>query len=319
MIQCRTLSISWIFLYLFFCIPVFSAEQVLNQEFTIEEIDQVLTHTKSSELDGLSVEFYRAFKVDMLPYLQEIFSYCLSKKFVPSSWTEARIALIPKSGKNIRYPETYRTISILNIYYKILASLLASRLSRIIGVYVHLDQTGYIPGKYLKDNIMKVSKIINVAQKRKTPVAVFLNAKKVFDRLEWKFSHLILKRFGTGEIFQKLIKLLYKEQCAFISIEGQIQRRFQFIQQLDRVVPYPRCFLHFHQNHYLQLAIHGNKRIQGFTTSGKEHIIALYVDDIVWFFENPLSSILVFFLVISEFGQISGYKVNGGKSILVSI
>lgn len=39
-------------------------------------------------------------------------------------------------------------MSILNIDYKILASLLVKRLSRIIGVYVNLDLTGFTPGRY---------------------------------------------------------------------------------------------------------------------------------------------------------------------------
>lgn len=63
-----------------------------------------------------------------------------------SSWNDARLVLLPKEGKDLRYPAMYRAISILNSVYKILTTTLANRLSSVIGSCVQEDQTGFIMG-----------------------------------------------------------------------------------------------------------------------------------------------------------------------------
>lgn len=61
-----------------------------------------------------------------------------------------------------------------------LAIMLANRLSYIIGKYVAGDQTRFIRGRYLKENIRKVRNIINKAPR----VLLFLDAKKAFEMIE---------------------------------------------------------------------------------------------------------------------------------------
>lgn len=65
---------------------------------------------------------------------------------------------MPKEGKNLKYPASYRPISMLNTDYKILTSFLANRLTKIIGSCVHKDQTGFIKRRLLK----YVRRVINI-------------------------------------------------------------------------------------------------------------------------------------------------------------
>lgn len=134
-------------------IPSFSDEHKhsLDSNFTLEELKETISRMKLGEPPGLEVlllKFYRAFTKEILPYLQELFSYCLSYGVVLASWREAKIVLL-----DIRYPEVYRPVSILNPDYKILVTLLANRLSNIVGTYVNSDQMGFIPGRKLKDDM----------------------------------------------------------------------------------------------------------------------------------------------------------------------
>lgn len=119
----------------------------LDKEFTLEELDRIVSKIKlgkSPGLDGFPVEFYKVFSKELLPYLQELLSYCMNQGAILMSWSEAKIAVIPKSGKDSSYPEAYRPISILNVDYKMLTSLWANRLKGIIGSYVSSEQTGFI-------------------------------------------------------------------------------------------------------------------------------------------------------------------------------
>lgn len=66
---------------------------------------------------------------------------------MPDSWSEARIVVIPKPGKDVQKVESYRSMSLFNHDAKIFASILARRLNLIISHYIHPDQAGFIPSR----------------------------------------------------------------------------------------------------------------------------------------------------------------------------
>lgn len=71
-------------------------------------------------------------------------------------WRLAKIILLPKQEKDLRYLCAYCPISLLNRDYKILTSFLTLRLNKILKDYINLDQSGFILGRQLNDNICKL-------------------------------------------------------------------------------------------------------------------------------------------------------------------
>lgn len=70
--------------------------------------------------------------------------------------------------------------------------------------------------------------IIDNAQLRNVSVAfLFLNAKKAFDQIEWKYLFYILKKIGVGDNFVAWLCLLYSERLAFILIERQMLEKIK--------------------------------------------------------------------------------------------
>lgn len=50
------------------------------------------------------------------------------------------------------------------------------------------DQTGFIRNRFVKDNVRKLINIVQKTQQDKNPtLLVFLDAEKVFDRIEWAY------------------------------------------------------------------------------------------------------------------------------------
>lgn len=64
---------------------------------------------------------------------------------LPQSMNEALIIVILKPGMNPLLPDSYQPISPLPSDVKLLAKILATRVSTIINTLVQLDQTSFIP------------------------------------------------------------------------------------------------------------------------------------------------------------------------------
>lgn len=115
-------------------------------------------------MDGFAPEFYKRFGEILAPQMLEVYHSCLKSARHLSSWTAAKIILIHMVGKDPSLPQSYQPISLLNIDYKILASILSVRLNSVIAKYIHLDQSGFLVGRYLRGNIRWVMKVIDHAQ-----------------------------------------------------------------------------------------------------------------------------------------------------------
>lgn len=69
--------------------------------------------------DGLPAEFYKVFTEDLLEPLLETCNIILLTREIPATWSEARIIVLAKTGKNPCKVESYRPISLLNNDVKI--------------------------------------------------------------------------------------------------------------------------------------------------------------------------------------------------------
>lgn len=61
--------------------------------------------------------------------------------------SEAVVVLVLKPCKNPEECSSYRPISLINVDAKILAKILANRLSKVLEEIVHVNQTGFMPRK----------------------------------------------------------------------------------------------------------------------------------------------------------------------------
>ena len=70
------------------------------------------------------------------------------------------MTLIYKKGEEDEIGN-YRPISLTNVDYRILAFVLSNRLQNVIPSVINTDQTTYIKGTYMGQNIRLISDIIN--------------------------------------------------------------------------------------------------------------------------------------------------------------
>ena len=109
---------------------------------------------KSPGPNGLTTEFYRTFWTELEEDMVDLFNYNYSLGNMTPSQRASLLRLLYK--KNDRELLTnWRPISLLNTDYKILATLLATRLRSTLPDVVHNDQTCGIPERTIFDSVMR--------------------------------------------------------------------------------------------------------------------------------------------------------------------
>lgn len=68
----------------------------------------------------------------MMPIFKELIEYIRTNRNLPQFWKETTITLIPKQDQKVSEIKNYRPISLLNVDYKIFATILASRFKAIL-------------------------------------------------------------------------------------------------------------------------------------------------------------------------------------------
>ena len=89
----------------------------------IETAIRKMASGKTPGEDGLGIEFYKAFKEQLCPFLLLLYNKILEKGVLPLSMCKAIISLLQKTGKDPLSMGNYRPISLLNCDYKILAQI----------------------------------------------------------------------------------------------------------------------------------------------------------------------------------------------------
>lgn len=152
-------------------------QRILNKPITLNDIINAIDMLRSAQTPGpdeFTSEFYKTFKFILAPKLHRIYTLVFQGGFLPDSWKEALMVVIPKEGKDLSMPQLYRPISLLNTEYKILTSILDSLLMKVLQVYIGLDQTSFLKVRNLSDSVQRVINIINVSKNANTPrLAIF--------------------------------------------------------------------------------------------------------------------------------------------------
>ncbi|CAM2118640.1 unnamed protein product [Caretta caretta] len=156
---------------------------------------------KSPGMDGLTVEFYRAFWDILGPDLVIVWAESLQSGVLPLSCRRAVLALLPKKG-DLRDLRNWRPVSLLSTDYKIVAKAISLRLGSVMADVVHSDQTYTVPGRSIFDNLFLVRDLLELGRRDGLSFALLsLDQEKAFDRVDHGYLLSTLQAFGFGPQF----------------------------------------------------------------------------------------------------------------------
>ncbi|CAI5656797.1 unnamed protein product [Oreochromis niloticus] len=294
----------------------------IDAPLTADEVISSITSLQSAKSpgpDGFPAEFYKKFHLKLAPLLLSVFEESLKRGSLPQTLRQASISLLHKEGKDPTCCGSYRPISLLNVDFKILSKLLATRLERVLPSIISDEQTGFIKGRHSFFNIRSLLNIIYSKNHSTVPeVVISLDAEKAFDRVEWGYLFAVLKKFGFGDSFISWIHLLYTTPLASVCTNNVNSEYFTLSRGTRQGCPLsPLLFTLAIEP--LSVALRTSPLFQGVIRGGTEYRVALYADDLLLYVTNPTIHLSSIMKILLNFGSFSGYKINIQKSECFSI
>ncbi|KAL9982000.1 hypothetical protein ACROYT_G010777 [Oculina patagonica] len=164
---------------------------------------------KTPGTDGLPAEFYKIFWNDISTTLINALNFAYDTGQLSITQRRGIIKLIPKKDAEPYLIKNWRPLTLLNCDYKLAAKAIANRIKKYLPNVINNDQTGFIKGRFIGENIRLIDSIIRYAKEKNMPgLLLFLDFEKAFDTVEWPFIRKTLEYFGfgTAEVLAKAIR-----------------------------------------------------------------------------------------------------------------
>ena len=116
---------------------------------------------KTPGTDGLPCEFDKVFWNDLGEILIKALNYSHVSGKLPISQRRGIIKLIPKKDADLTSIKNWRPLTLLNCDYKIASKAIANRVKTVLLKLISEDQTGFIKGRNIAENIRIIDSIIN--------------------------------------------------------------------------------------------------------------------------------------------------------------
>ena len=288
-------------------------EGLLTEKECLEAL-KTMEPGKSPGTDGLPAEFYKVFWKDVSPFLIRCLNKSHQKGKLALTQRRGIISLIPKKDKALQELKNWRPITLLNCDYKIASKAIASRLKAVLQNLVDNDQTGFLKGRSIAENICLINNVISYTESKNIPgLLLFVDFEKAFDTIEWAFVEKTLHHFGFGSSLIKWINLFYRDIQSCVINNGWSAGFFELSRGVRQGCPLsPYIFILCAE--VLATTIRKDNVVKGITVGSTECKLSQYADDTTLILDGTQKSLERSFAILEKFGEASGLRVNCEKT-----
>ena len=295
----------------------------LSREISLEEVEEAvrsMPNDKAPGPDGFTINFYKAcwslVKFEVWEVVEDSRRSCSILKSLNSTF----LALIPKV-EEANTPEKFRPIALCNVIYKIISKVIANRLKPILPGLISEEQSGYVEGKQILDNILLAQEMVHTLQTRKIAgMLMQLDLSKAYDKVSWNYLEAILNAFGFNEQWTKWVLALIKSSKFSILVNGSPSDPFspsRGIRQGDPLSPFLFVILMEGLSRLIKKAKNEGKikGLQSFhSIPAKTH--QQFVDDTMLHGTPIVKEAMAFKKILDLFSKASGMEINLSKSTI---
>ncbi|GBG70935.1 hypothetical protein CBR_g8236 [Chara braunii] len=277
-----------------------------------EEALKAMANGKTPRNDGLPTEFYRQHWNLLGDDLIEIYNEMQMGGKLPESACGGIISILFKKGDTSEI-RNWRPISLLNVSYKILAKVMARRLGRYLSDLMEDDQTTFVRGRSIYENIVTAVEVLEVVSEEDLEVNVLLlDMEKAYDQVNWSYVLTSLKWMGFGEVFCNWVVGLYASSSASIMVNGHISASFRLSRSLRQGCPLAPLLFVVHLEVPLN-NIRTNAQILGIDVGQRACKVKALADDIFAVSANTVESLMALRYCLRQNEELSEAAINWFK------
>jgi len=264
--------------------------------------------------DGFNVDFFKAcwdiVKLDILNVVED----SRVNKTILKALNTSFIALIPRQDSD-QTADKYRPIALCNVVYKIISKVVANRLKPLLPKLVSEEQSGYVEGRQILDNIIQAHEVVHsLKRKKQAGVIMQQNIVKAYDKFNWGYIKKILTAFGFDHNWIRWVMALVTTSSFSILVNSSPSDIFfpsRGLRQGDPLSP----FLFILMMEGLGRAIKQAKnlgKIKGLQVSEKGQTLThqQFVDDTMLQGIPTVKEAVAYKPIFNAFAQASGMEVN---------
>ena len=292
----------------------------IEGKITLEEATFALDHFKNNKSpgsDGFTTEFFKYFWNKIGQMVVNSINCGFELRTLSDTQKQGIITCIPKGSKDKLFLKNWRPISLLNVTYKIASASIANRIKPFLPKIISSDQTGFITGRFIGDNIRTLYDLFQYTEAENIPgLLLLIDFEKAFDSLSWSFIEKVLSFFNFGEDIKIWIKTFYYNIKSCVVVNGHTSSFFDIFRgcrQGDPLSPY--IFIICAE--ILALLLKQNKNIKGIQIDGVEFLIGQYADDTSITLDGTEKSLKHTMLVLKFYAKVSGLGCNIEKTRVI--
>ncbi|KAL3691868.1 hypothetical protein R1sor_005519 [Riccia sorocarpa] len=291
-------------------------------EQELEECVQELAKDKAPGLDGVSAEVLREFWEEARGPCKEMLECFWETEQLTAAEKKGVIKLIPKNEETCKLTN-WRPITLTGITYKLISHILANRLKSLLPGLITGQQTGFVPGRTIFDNILSLKLGEEWATESGQDVFFLkLDFVKAYDRIRHIYLWETLRAMGFGE---KVIRLFQGLMCgaeATVHHNGEFTDVFTLERGVRQGCPLAPFLFSLSTEPLMlmlqeaadQQSLHGIK-----IKENKQLMFSLFADDTGLCLKATEGNFLAAKELIDRFELISGAQLNVAKSLIIPI